>query len=195
MGIISAISTFGGLIRPATDLTRVVRGDRAASEEMDHLWRKAVMDQMASEFGRPHESWFDCFVDGVNRLPRPALAFGTLSLFIYAMANPVSFAARMQGLALVPDQLWWLMGAIVSFYFGARELHYFRDKRPSIQVEDVMAVRETQEALEAMVPQPSNAVSAGLLGWGGGRKRQSRVSVDPNHNAALEDWKASRKQN
>ena len=27
---------------------------------------------------------------------------------------------RTQGLALVPDPLWWLLGAIVSFYFGAR---------------------------------------------------------------------------
>jgi len=26
----------------------------------------------------------------------------------------------MAGLALVPEPLWWLLGAIVSFYFGAR---------------------------------------------------------------------------
>jgi len=26
----------------------------------------------------------------------------------------------MQGLALVPEPLWWLLGAVVSFYFGAR---------------------------------------------------------------------------
>lgn len=32
----------------------------------------------------------------------------------------------MDGLALVPEPLWWLMGAIVSFYFGSREAHYFR---------------------------------------------------------------------
>ncbi|MHA1127862.1 MAG: 3TM-type holin, partial [Alphaproteobacteria bacterium] len=33
---------------------------------------------------------------------------------------------RMQGLAYIPDPLWWLLGAIVSFYFGAREMHHFR---------------------------------------------------------------------
>ena len=32
----------------------------------------------------------------------------------------------MQGLALVPEQLWWLLEVIVSFYFGARELHKIR---------------------------------------------------------------------
>ena len=32
------------------------------------------------------------------------------------------------GLALVPEPLWWLLGAIVSFYFGAREAHYIRQR-------------------------------------------------------------------
>ena len=27
---------------------------------------------------------------------------------------------------LVPEQLWWLLGVIVSFYFDARELHKIR---------------------------------------------------------------------
>ena len=51
------------------------------------------------------------------------------------MIDPISFAARMEGLAYVPDPLWWLLGAIVSFYFGARELHYRRgDKAPKVVV-------------------------------------------------------------
>jgi hypothetical protein len=33
----------------------------------------------------------------------------------------------MAGLGYIPDPLWWLLGAIVSFYFGAREMHYFRN--------------------------------------------------------------------
>ena len=46
------------------------------------------------------------------------------------MVDPVGFAARMVGLEAVPEPLWWLLGAIVSFYFGARELHYFRRRLP-----------------------------------------------------------------
>ena len=56
----------------------------------------------------------------MNRLPRPFLALGTLGLFVSAMVEPIWFSQRMQGIALVPEPLWWLMGAIVSFYFGAR---------------------------------------------------------------------------
>ena len=48
------------------------------------------------------------------------MAFGVLGLFIAAMLDPIWFADRMAGLSLVPEPLWWLLGAIVSFYFGAR---------------------------------------------------------------------------
>ena len=42
------------------------------------------------------------------------------------MADPDGFARRMQALALVPEPLWWLLGAVVAFYFGAREAHHAR---------------------------------------------------------------------
>ena len=67
-------------------------------------------------------------MNGLNRLPRPLLAFGTIGLFIYAMVDPVKFAARMVGLNAVPEPLWWLLGAVVAFYFGARESYYFRGR-------------------------------------------------------------------
>lgn len=69
---------------------------------------------------------FDRFVNGLNRLPRPMLALGAVGLFVYAMAAPEGFARRMIALGHVPDALWWLLGGVVSFYFGAREAHYFR---------------------------------------------------------------------
>ena len=87
---------------------------RAADARADSL------QQFAAEFAHPTRGVFDRVVDGLNRLPRPALALGTIWLFVSAMRTPEEFASGMQGLALVPEPLWWLMGAIVSFYFGAR---------------------------------------------------------------------------
>ncbi len=87
---------------------------------------EAALGQYGQEFARPGPGAFDRFINGLNRLPRPALAIGTIGLFVYAMASPESFAARMQGLAHVPEPLWWLLGAVVSFYFGAREMYYLR---------------------------------------------------------------------
>jgi len=82
--------------------------------------RRDSLQQFAAEFQLPRKGAFDRLVDGLNRLPRPALALGTIWLFVMAMRQPEDFAAGMAGLALVPEPLWWLMGAIVSFYFGAR---------------------------------------------------------------------------
>jgi hypothetical protein len=86
----------------------------------------AALEQLGDEFGNPSVGWFDRLVNGLNRLPRPFLAFGTIGLFVYAMVDPVQFARRMVGLNAVPEPLWWLLGAVVAFYFGAREAHYFR---------------------------------------------------------------------
>ena len=88
----------------------------------------AALEQLGEEYQHPGLSWFDRLVNGLNRLPRPMLAFGTLGLFTYAMVDPVAFAQRMVGLNAVPEPLWWLLGAIVAFYFGARETHYFRNR-------------------------------------------------------------------
>jgi hypothetical protein len=88
----------------------------------------AALRQLGEEYQHPALSWFDRMVNGLNRLPRPLLAFGTLVLFVYAMVDPRAFAERMVGLNAVPEPLWWLLGAIVAFYFGARETHYFRSR-------------------------------------------------------------------
>ena len=110
---------FGGR-NVVKETVEVFRPNAEAQAGRDAAREAAALAQFAAEFGIERKGWFDRFVDGVNRLPRPMLAFGTLGLFVAAMVDPVWFAARMQGVALVPEPLWWLMGAIVSFYFGAR---------------------------------------------------------------------------
>lgn len=82
--------------------------------------QQATLAQLGAEFALPRQGGFDQFMDGVNRIPRPALVLGIIALFVSAMFDPVWFAARMQGLALIPEPLWWLLGIVVSFYFGAR---------------------------------------------------------------------------
>ena len=129
MGLADGAAALGALGRSARDVARVFRADATEGEVLAAAARRAAMDQMRAEFaggaGR-----FDRVVDALNRLPRPCLAFGTLGLFVYAMTDPLGFAARMEGLAVVPQPLWWLLGAIVGFYFGARELHYRRGPAP-----------------------------------------------------------------
>ncbi|PJE37447.1 hypothetical protein CVM52_06675, partial [Pseudooceanicola lipolyticus] len=111
---------FGGGRNALAETAQVFRENAEAGAGRAATLQGQAMAQLGAEFARPCPGWFDRVMDGVNRLPRPALALGTLGLFVAAMADPLWFAARMQGLALVPEPLWWLLGIVVSFYFGAR---------------------------------------------------------------------------
>ncbi len=168
MGLIQSILGGG-----AANLTRTVgqvadgfRPNATRARQLKHDAYIAALGQHGTEFQHGRPGWFDALMNGLNRLPRPMLALGTIGLFVYAMVDPAGFAPRMQGLALVPDPLWWLLGAIVSFYFGARELHYARS--PNKRSRRVDIVR----------PQlPSD---------------EDRDLERPSTNAALEAWRARR---
>ncbi len=122
MGLISQVFTllFGGGGNVIRDTAEVFRENAEAGAQRAATMRGAALEQFAAEFAVPRQGLFDRLLDAINRLPRPALALGTLALFVSAMVDPVWFAARMTGIALVPEPLWWLLGVIVSFYFGAR---------------------------------------------------------------------------
>ena len=111
---------FGGERNVIGETMQVFWENAEAAAGRQAQYRAAALKQFGAEFVVPRRGVFDRLMDGLNRLPRPALALGTIALFVSAMVNPVWFASRMQGVALVPEPLWWLLGAIVSFYFGAR---------------------------------------------------------------------------
>lgn len=165
MGVIGNLFdlVFGGSRNAVAETVEVFRenAEKAAVRGQDA--QSAALAQFAAEFGGPKQGWFDRFVDGLNRLPRPLLALGTIALFVAAMVDPIWFGARMTGMALVPEPLWWLMGAIVSFYFGAR----YQAKGQEFRVK-VASVAATQSVTPVEVPS----------------------DVDFSDNAALLDWRA-----
>jgi hypothetical protein len=116
----------GAIGEAAQGLSEVFVANATRAMELDAEIHRATMETAGAEFQYAGPGLFDRAINGLNRLPRPMLALGTLGLFVYAMVDPAGFARRMVGLEAVPDPLWWLLGAIVSFYFGARELHYTR---------------------------------------------------------------------
>ncbi len=108
------------------------------------------------------------------------MAFGTIGLCVAAMVDPVWFAARMQGIALVPEPLWWLLGAIVSFYFGARYQFKSQDFQQSI------AATMNQASMVTANIAALNALAAGVKwsvacrhGRGTGQPRPRRMEADP----------------
>ncbi len=122
MGLITGIMgfLFGDGRNVIADTAEVFRENAENGAVRAADAKSQSLQQFAAEFVHPRRGLFDRLVDGLNRLPRPMLALGTIWMFIAAMRQPDEFIKGMEGLALVPEPLWWLMGAIVSFYFGGR---------------------------------------------------------------------------
>ena len=196
MGIVGGIlgTLFGGGQNVIRDTVEVFRPNAEAEAVRDAAREAAALAQFAAEFTRPQQGLFDRLMDGLNRLPRPLLAFGTLGLFVSAMVDPVWFAQRMQGVALVPEPLWWLMGAIVSFYFGARhqtKSHQFqkgltatlaRTAEVTGHIRDLEALKAGAEDMPDALDDLDDVEPAARVSG----------SVDVRGNAALRDWQAGR---
>ncbi len=187
MGLIERIFTglFGGGRNVIAETAEVFRENSEERAVRGNVLRVQAMREHGVEFNRSRKGGFDRFMDGVNRLPRPALALGTLGLFISAMFDPIWFASRMQGLALVPDPLWWLLGAIVSFYFGAR--HQIKGQEFQRSIAETMTrvpmVVENIRTLRTLRATSPNVAATGVDAV------LSTVATAPAENAALMDWK------
>lgn len=174
MGLIEAAAAllFGNGSNVIKETASVFMENTEAGAVREAERHAAALSQFAAEFAGPRKGLFDRVMDGLNRVPRPALALGTLGLFTAAMVDPVWFAARMQGISLVPEPLWWLMGAIVSFYFGARQQLKGQEFQRSL-ADTMLRTSAVMRNLGALA-----ALDAGAGGAFG------------DHNPALEDWRS-----
>ena len=172
MGLIGQIMSlvFGDGRNAVAETVEVFRANAEKSAQREADFSAETLRQFAAEFAHERKGYFDRFIDGVNRLPRPMLALGTIGLFISAMFDPVWFSSRMAGISLVPEPLWWLMGAIVSFYFGAR--HQVKGQEFQRSVAQTVAMAQTMQA--PVTP------------------KLPERHPDTSGNAALAEWEASR---
>ncbi len=193
MGLIGGLLNviFGNDRNVIKDTVEVFRANAEQDAERGQELQLKVLEQFAQEYKSTNESAFNRFMDGVNRIPRPALALGTLSLFLAAMIDPIWFAARMQGIALVPEPLWWLLGVIVSFYFGARHQAKSQQFQQSVANSITLAPRVSENL--TMLRQ-LRASTPGMADSGGDAKLKFSV-LQPEANAALEDWQKASQEN
>ena len=179
MGVIDGLLSlvFGGGRNAVRETVEVFRENAESGAVRAHDLQTATLQQFAAEFAHVRKGRFDRFIDGLNRIPRPALALGTLGLFVVAMVDPIWFAARMQGIALVPEPLWWLLGAIISFYFGARH-----------QAKGQEFQRSIAETVARAGDVTNNIASLNALNAGAGQVMQNETA-GAGTNPALEDWR------
>jgi hypothetical protein len=176
----------GNVVKETAEIFRENAEGRAVREaELSY----AALAQFAAEFEGQRPGLFDRMIDGLNRLPRPALALGTLGLFVSAMVDPVWFSSRMQGVALVPEPLWWLMGAIVSFYFGARHQAKTQDFQRAL----TGTLARTTEVTRNLAALRALDAGAGESEAGqadtGPDAEATMGTIAPSDNPALDDWR------
>ncbi len=167
MGLITGLMTFlfGNGRNVVAETAEVFRENAEKGAVREAEARSESLQQFAAEFMHPRRGLFDRIVDAMNRLPRPMLALGTIWLFVLAMQEPEMFIEGMQGIALVPEPLWWLMGAIVSFYFGARHQAKGQDFQRSVARSLIMAQHLKAPTPTTYVPQSPSAPNAALTDW------------------------------
>lgn len=161
MGLMNVLN-IGAAGQAVTSVAEVFTRNATRRMELDEEAYARAMAEFGGEFVAPTTA-FDSFVNGLNRLPRPCLALGTIALFVYAMAEPDGFSRRMAGLQLVPEPLWWLLAAVVGFYFGAREAHYFRQRQA------LKTTAATATLSEDTPTRPAFDDNAALADWANGR--------------------------
>ena len=185
MGLMDRLLTlvFGGGRNVVVETAEVFRANAEAGAVRDHDMQTAALAQFGTEFRLVRRGGFDRLMDALNRVPRPAMALGTIGLFASAMVDPVWFSERMAGIALVPEPLWWLLGAIVSFYFGARhqakgqafqrEIAATMAAVPQVvsDLRDIRSLRAPHVAVADITDPPGIDVSdnPALADWQGGR--------------------------
>lgn len=197
MGLIGRIFEvlFGDGRNVVKDTAEVFFENKENAGAREAGYRSAAMQQFAGEFATARTGYFDRFMDALNRVPRPLMAFGTIGLCVSAMVDPIWFASRMQGIALVPEPLWWLLGTIVSFYFGAR--YQVKSQEFQRSVASTMAQAPVVQAnIAALRALDAGAQGQGLPSGSGWAATDVEAQVDvpgaEAPNPALVAWREGR---
>lgn len=124
-------------------LIKAFFGSKYDRERWGHEEQMAVQGAFAAEFApRENRTWWDSFVDGLNRLPRPIMTFGTIALFAWAVMDPAEFIGSMVALSAVPGMLWTIFLTIIGFWFGGRIIDKGFRRPPTFKMASADQIRE-----------------------------------------------------
>jgi hypothetical protein len=168
-----------GLLREVGGLARILIGDREARDAAIAQEQHSASAELAAEFRRPagNTVWHG-FVDGLNRLPRPLVAFAVIGLLIYAPIDPIGFTLVMQAYAVVPEWLALLFAQIILLYFGGRMLDKWSGRLKPVDPGEIVAMAEGLRRLQSVrTAEPVAAAKA---------TDDSRPATDPGADTGAE---------
>lgn len=195
-GVASAVQA---VLKPLISLIGIFRVSKEKHAARDHAERLGdqkidarVVDQFAAEFrDLSHRGWWDSFVDGLNRLPRPLIALGLITFFGYTAFDPQTAAKIAQSYAILPDGFWALVGVVVAFYFAGR----LQLKSQNFQL--TKAQRALLQTMAQAGETEQRSVPSSLTGSGPALSDEAlaraMAAPEPLSNAALAEWNRRRR--
>lgn len=118
-------------------------GNRQEQDEQQSKKFLMGLQAYSAEFApRENRTWWDSLWDGLNRMPRPLIVVAIFWYFILAYKNPTEFQVLNVALETVPDNMWYIMSAVVSFYFVAREFQKNRDNKMALTDKEFESVQK-----------------------------------------------------
>lgn len=126
--------------------------------DMDTRALISAQSQFAREFHAPR-NWFDSIINGLNRLPRPFMAFGAIALLIGPFIDPIEYSASIAALGLIPEYLWGIIGGVFAFYFGAR--HWENKRRTQVTLDHAKGVMDHMQKIRELKPRKAAVTESG----------------------------------
>ena len=112
----------GNVLGGVNKIVKTVFGDKSARDKAGADEAAAGQAQYAAEFQVENRTWFDSLVDGFNRLMRPTMWYSTLVYLWLSWGDIDQFIAVTNGLRLVPEPVFIILGVMVGFLFPIREI-------------------------------------------------------------------------
>ena len=112
------------LLPSIKDVAEVFVGNRKDRERNEFDEQIAIHKEQGDTFTYQvaNRTYFDGFIDGINRLPRPLMTLGIIYLVILAVRDPSGFSVAMKALETVPVWLSTIITIIIVFWFGSRAI-------------------------------------------------------------------------
>ncbi len=106
--------------------------------------------QYGKEFNQKNRNFLDSLVDGYNRIIRPSIVTIVIYYFHLSYSDTIQFQKINTGLSTVPEPMWYVLSAIIGFYFCARELHKHRQSKLMLSDSDFKKVQDRMKTLDNM---------------------------------------------
>ncbi len=105
-------------------------GSQENREQREHETEMAQINSYMKEL-QPIGSW----VDALNRIPRPLIAFSVIAYLYLYVISPEKGAEISRALQLIPSYMWYIISGVIGFYFTFRTIDKAMDKRKKLSQE------------------------------------------------------------